>query len=126
MNIPITQKAKQQLHNNQVVRTQVAGGVEHPIIEKDLGPGIVAEANNDGTIFVNEDASDHKKIEAIAHEKVHMDQMERGDLNYDDDNVYWKGEVYPRDEMEEGAKDLPWEKEAWKANKKFKEQNKKK
>jgi hypothetical protein len=33
--------------------------------------------------------------------------------------VYWKGEVYPRDKMEEGAKNLPWEKEAWQANKKF-------
>ena len=123
MSIPITQRAKQQLHNNQVVRTQVAADSEHPVIEKDLEEGVVAEANNDGTIFVDKDASNHKKLEAIAHEKVHMDQMERGDLAYDDDNVYWKGEVYPRNEMQEGAKNLPWEEEAWQANKRFKQQN---
>ena len=40
--------------------------------------------------------------------------MERGDLDYDDDNVYWKGKKYSRSEMEEGAKDLPWEAEAYK------------
>ena len=125
MSIPITQRAKQQLHNNQVVRTQVAGNSkEYPVIEKDdLEPGVVAEANQDGTIFVNADVSDKKKAEAVEHEKVHMDQMERGDLAYDDKNVYWKGKTYPRDEMEEGAKNLPWEKEAWQANKRFKQQN---
>ena len=124
MAIPITQKAKGHF-GNKVVKTDVAAG-GHPVIEKNLGKGIVAEANLDGTIFVNKNASKHKKLEAIAHEQVHMDQMERGDLTYDDDNVYWKGKAFPRDKMEEGAKDLPWEKEAWKANKKFKEQNKKK
>jgi hypothetical protein len=38
MAIPITQRAKQNLHNNQVVRTDVAGGLnnEHPVIEKGL------------------------------------------------------------------------------------------
>ena len=109
MTQPITQKAKSRISNNNI-----------PVIEKDLDKGVVAEANNDGTIYVDKDVSENKKQEAIQHEMVHMDQMERGDLNYDDDNVYWKGKVYPRDEMEEGDKELPWEKEAWKANKKFK------
>ena len=103
MSIPITQRAK-----------------SIPVIEKDLEPGIVAEANNDMSIYVDKDASPKKKEEAIAHEMVHIDQMQRGDLNYDDDNVYWKGNTYSRDEMEEGDKQLPWEKEAWQANKKFK------
>ena len=40
--------------------------------------------------------------------------MKRGDLDYDDNNVYWKGKVYPRSKMREGAKNLPWEKEAYK------------
>jgi len=122
MAIPITQKAKGHF-GNKVVKTDVAAG-GHPVIEKNLEEGVVAEANLDGTIFVNKDASKHKKLEAIAHEQVHMDQMERGDLSYDDDNVYWKGETYPRNEMVEGDKKLPWEQEAWKANKEFKnEQN---
>ena len=108
MAIPITQRAK-----------------NTPVIEKDnLGSGIVAEANNDGTIYVNKKASKKKKAEAIEHEKVHMDQMERGDLDYDDNYVYWQGKKYPRDEMKEGDKKLPWEQEAWKANKKFKQEHK--
>jgi len=94
-----------------------------PILKKGLRKGVLAEANNDGTIFVDKNAPEHKKIEAVAHEKVHMDQMERGDLEYDDQYVYWKGEKYPRSKMDEGAKNLPWEKEAWKANKEFKKQH---
>ena len=44
---------------------------------------------------------------------VHIDQFRRGDLDYDGKNVYWKGKVYPRNKMKEGAKNLPWEKEAY-------------
>jgi hypothetical protein len=40
--------------------------------------------------------------------------MKRGDLDYDDKNVYWKGKKYPRSKMNEGAKNLPWEMEAYK------------
>jgi hypothetical protein len=54
--------------------------------------------------------------DVIKHEKVHLDQMKRGDLDYDDKYVYWKGKRMPRSKMEEGAKSLPWEKEAYKAN----------
>jgi hypothetical protein len=39
--------------------------------------------------------------------------MKRGDLNYDDSAVYWKGKTYSRSKMQEGAKNLPWEKEAY-------------
>jgi hypothetical protein len=34
-------------------------------------------------------------------------------LSYDNDNVYWKGKTYPRDEMSEGDHDLPWEADAY-------------
>ena len=44
---------------------------------------------------------------------VHIDQMKRGDLDYDDDNVYWKGKTYSRSKMNEGNPNLPWEKEAY-------------
>jgi hypothetical protein len=44
---------------------------------------------------------------------VHIDQFRRGDLDYDDKNVYWKGKIYPRSKMKEGNKNLPWEKEAY-------------
>jgi hypothetical protein len=39
--------------------------------------------------------------------------MKRGDLDYDDQNVYWKGKKYSRAQMKEGAKNLPWEAEAY-------------
>ena len=37
---------------------------------------------------------------------------------YDEKNVYWKGKKYSRKQMKEGAKNLPWEKEAYKTEKK--------
>lgn len=45
---------------------------------------------------------------------VHVDQMKRGDLDYDEEYVYWKGKKHPRSKMNEGAKNLPWEVEAYK------------
>tara|TARA_R100000900_G_scaffold79516_1_gene62524 strand:+ start:928 stop:2304 length:1377 start_codon:yes stop_codon:yes gene_type:complete len=93
-----------------------------PVIKKDLENGTIAEANNDGTIFLDKSVKPNSPLgkEAIAHEKVHMDQMSRGDLNYDDNNVYWKGKSYPRSQMQEGAKSLPWEAEAYNKTKHMK------
>jgi len=97
-----------------------------PVIRKDLDGGVIAEANNDGSIYVDKDVKPGSPLEkeAIAHEKVHLNQMKRGDLNYDDNNVYWKGKAYSRSSMNEGAKNLPWEKEAYDKTKHMK--NKKK
>ena len=90
------------------------------IIKKDLGKDIIAEVNQDGTIFLDKDVPKDSKLgkEAIRHEKVHLDQIDRGDLSYDDNNVYWKGKKYSRANMNEGSKDLPWEKESYKKEKK--------
>lgn len=89
------------------------------VIKKKLDKDIIAEANKDGTIYLDEDVPKNSKLgkEAIRHEKVHLDQMERGDLDYDDNYVYWKGEKYSRRNMNEGSKHLPWEKEAYKKEK---------
>jgi hypothetical protein len=86
-----------------------------PVFHKTLGKNIAAEANRDGTIFLDKNIKNNSQLEkeAIAHEKVHLNQMRRGDLDYDDKNVYWKGKTYPRSEMKEGDKDLPWEAEAY-------------
>ena len=86
-----------------------------PVIKKDLDSGVIAEANNDGTIYLDKSVKNGSPLakEAIAHEMVHMDQMARGDLNYNDDKVFWKGKEYDRDDMNEGSKNLPWEKEAY-------------
>ena len=85
-----------------------------PIYNVDMEEGVMGKANNNGSIVLNMDLDPSQVDDVVAHEKIHLEQMERGDLDYDDDNVYWKGKKYSRSEMEEGAKDLPWEAEAYK------------
>lgn len=87
-----------------------------PIYQIDEEQGIMGRANKNGSITLNKNLSPLEQEDVIKHEKVHLDQMKRGDLNYDDKYVYWKGKRMPRSKMDEGAKNLPWEKEAYKAN----------
>ena len=85
-----------------------------PIYSVDMEDGVLGKANNNGVIVINKDIKDHKKIQDVVdHEKVHIQQMKDGRLNYDDNNVYWEGKKYSRASMKEGAKNLPWEKEAY-------------
>ena len=85
-----------------------------PIYHIDMEDGVMGKANDNGSIVINKDLDPSKIDGVIAHEKVHLDQMERGDLSYDKDNVIWKGKKFSRANMEEGAKNLPWEAEAYK------------
>jgi hypothetical protein len=92
-----------------------------PVIKKDdLDPGVQAEANRDGTIFVDSNLSDDQIKTAVKHEKVHLDQIKQGRLQYTDDSVIWKrdtkspAKVYRRIDMNEGHPDFEWEKEAYK------------
>jgi hypothetical protein len=84
-----------------------------PIYQVDMEDGVMGKANNNGTIIINKNVPINKIQDVINHEKVHIDQMKRGDLNYDDKYVYWKGKKYSRAQMQEGAKNLPWEAEAY-------------
>jgi len=84
-----------------------------PVYRVDMEDGVMGKANNNGTIIINKDVSPEDEAKVIAHEEVHIDQMKRGDLNYDDENVYWKGKIYPRSKMKEGDSALPWENEAY-------------
>ena len=87
---------------------------EHsPIYERELEEGCMGKGNKNGTILIAPDLPKDAELSVIDHEEVHIDQVKRGDLDYDDDNVYWKGKVYPRATMDEGAKNLPWEAEAY-------------
>jgi hypothetical protein len=97
-----------------------------PIYHVDMEDGVLGKANNNGSIIINKDVDPKKKESVIAHEKVHLEQMGcikdssgkyRNDLDYDDNYVYWKGKKYSRAQMKEGAKNLPWEKEAYKKTK---------
>ena len=90
-----------------------------PVFEKKLSKGIRGEANRDGTIFVKKGLSQNEINKAVAHEKVHLEQMKQGRLDYNNETVTWKpntktaARVYKRENMMEGAKNLPWEKEAY-------------
>jgi len=95
------------------------GGDNTPIYHVDMEDGVLGKANNNGTIIINKDIKDPKQIDDVVdHEMIHIDQMKRGDLNYDNKYVYWKGKKYSRAQMKEGAKNLPWEKEAYTKTKK--------
>ena len=91
-----------------------------PVFEKKLDDGIMAEANRDGTIFVDKSLSPLQKKDAVEHEKVHLEQMQQGKLQYDDYTVTWKKDtkspprVYERANMSEGHPDFEWEAEAYK------------
>ena len=87
--------------------------------QKPLDEDVIAEANNDGSMYIddNVDIYSEEGKASIAHEQLHHDQMKRGDLNYDEDFVYWKDTVYPREGMNEGSENLAWEKEAYEKEK---------
>ena len=88
-----------------------------PIYQMDTEEGVMGQANKNGSIIVDKNLSPLEQEDVVRHEKVHLDQMKRGDLDYDNNNVYWKGKKIPRSTMDEGNKNLPWEREAYKANK---------
>ena len=97
-----------------------------PIYQMDTEEGVMGMANKNGSIIVDKDLSPLVQEDVIRHENIHLEQMGlkkdesgkyRNDLDYDDEFVYWKGKKIPRSTMDEGNKNLPWEKEAWKANK---------
>ena len=81
-----------------------------PIYQMDLEEGVMGQANKNGSILINKNLNSKEQKEVIKRESVHLDQMKRGDLDYDNDNVYWKGKKIPRSKMNEGNKNLPWEK----------------
>ena len=95
------------------------GGQDTPIYSVDMEDGVLGKANNNGTIVINSKLKDPKQIqEVIDHETEHIIQMRDGRLDYDKENVYWEGKTIPRSSIEEGAKNLPWEKEVYNNTKK--------
>ena len=80
-----------------------------PIIRKRLEPGILGEANMDGSIYISDNATD----------------MKIGKTGYADDHVMYNGEKFPRETRngkdmilvdgewkEAGDDDFPWEHDA--------------
>jgi|TARA_Y100001973_G_C5199964_1_gene336867 hypothetical protein len=103
-----------------------------PIIKKDLEGSVLAEANNDGTIFVDPQLKEgtEKYNKTIKHELQHMNDMESGRAQYGDEWVMWEDKIYFRKEVNgekvidgpagrlpEGHPDHPWEQSAIQAEK---------
>ena len=92
-----------------------------PLYRKKLDGTIQAEANKDGTIFIDQSiepgSAEERRI--LSHEMKHLTDMKIGKLKYDDNHIEWNGIEYPRldgkilyngEWFQEGAKNFPWEK----------------
>ena len=87
-----------------------------PIVNMPLEEDVMGRADKRGNILLNQEMTNQKDIvDTINHEEVHIKQMASGDLDYDENNVYWKGKKYPRGSFDEANKTLPWEAPAYKA-----------
>ena len=101
-----------------------------PVFEKPLEKHVIAEANRDGTIFVNKNASDKEKRDSMDEEKKHLDQLITGRLQYTNEEVIWKkdtksparvyerigGRIVNKTTNEPEGGNLEWEAEAKKAD----------
>jgi hypothetical protein len=92
-----------------------------PLYRKKLDGGIQAEANDDGTIFIDEsvEPGSAEERQILSHEMKHLTDMKIGKMKYDDNHIKWNGIEYPRENgkilyegewVEEGGKEFPWEK----------------
>ena len=98
-----------------------------PIIRKNLGPGIMGEANADGSIYINNSIQPGSELEkqVINHEMRHATDIKVGKLEYADDYIKHNGETFVRETRngkdmiqiegkwkEAGSPGFPWENEA--------------
>ena len=88
------------------------------VYRKNLDDGSAAKSNHTG-IILQTGLTPEVEGAAIEHEKVHQRQQKRGDLDYDENNFYWKGKTYPRENLNEHNSKLPWEVEAYKESNKI-------
>ena len=98
-----------------------------PVIRKNLGEGILGEANMDGSIYISDKIvpGSHEERQVINHEMRHSTDMKVGKLAYGDDFVKYNGKTYPRVTVdgrdmiivdgvarEAGDSNFPWEDDA--------------
>jgi len=103
-----------------------------PVIRKDLGEGIMGEANMDGSIYLsnNVEPGSKEEREVLIHEMRHATDMKIGKLKYEDDYIKYNGETYQRKDIngedminydgkwiQAGSTEFPWELEANNGNK---------
>ena len=96
-----------------------------PVFEKDLNDKIWGAANMDRTIHINEDLSPTQKKHAVEHEMEHIKQFKRGEVAYDNSNIYYRKTPFSpiqkisRNSVKAGAHNLPWEASIYKKTKKY-------
>jgi len=98
-----------------------------PVIRKDLEPGVLGEANMDGSIYLSNTVPPNSPIEkeVLLHEMRHATDLKIGKLVYGDNFIKHNGETYPRETRngkdmikfegkwkEAGNGGFPWENEA--------------
>ena len=125
-------RARKPIANSGVIDKELSFKTEevsipgNPVIRKNLDPGILGEANMDGSIFISnkiQPGSEEEK-QVLLHEMRHATDMKLGKLAYDDNSVYYDGITYPREtingrdmikvdgQWKEAGDDFPWEKTA--------------
>ena len=91
-----------------------------PLYRKTLDGNIQGEANDDGTIFIDEsiEPGSAQERQILVHEMKHLTDMKIGKMKYTDDSITWNGRTYPRAKgkilyegewVPEGGKQFPWE-----------------
>ena len=98
-----------------------------PVIRVPLEPGVMGEANMDGSIYVNEliEPGSFEDRQTISHEMRHATDMKIGKLAYEYDYIEYNGEKFSRMDIdgvdsilvdgewkEAGDTGFPWENDA--------------
>ena len=98
-----------------------------PVIRKDLEPGVLGEANMDGSIYISNEIEPGSAQErnTLIHEMRHATDMKIGKLAYADDHIMFNGERFERKDIrgkdsilidgewkEAGDTGFPWENDA--------------
>ena len=98
-----------------------------PVIRKDLEPGIMAEANMDGSIYISDtiEPGSFEERQIINHEMRHATDLKIGVLEYGDDYIKYNGDTFARETIdgkdmilvdgqwnEAGHTGFPWENDA--------------
>jgi len=98
-----------------------------PIIRKRLEPGVLGEANMDGSIYISDQLipGSHEETQTVNHEMRHATDIKLGTTEYTDDYVKHNGETFARETRngkdminidgewkEAGDEGFPWEDDA--------------
>ena len=102
-----------------------------PVIRTSLEPGVMGEANMDGSIYISDKLApgSFEERQVLNHEMPHATGIKIGKLEYTDDYIKWNGVTFPRKTRygkdmiqiegkwkEAGDGDFPWENEASNGN----------